>query len=64
MSEFLFEDIVTLEKRAVIRVLQEVDSRDLCMAFKSASDKVKSVIFACCSERVATGIQEEMDCLG
>ena len=61
---FVFEDIVGLDSKAVIRILQEVEGRDIAMSLKVASEEVKSVVFANVSERVATGIQEEMDFLG
>ncbi|MFS8639141.1 MAG: flagellar motor switch protein FliG [Gemmatimonadota bacterium] len=61
---FVFEDIVRLDDRALQRVLQSVDARELALALKAASDEVKSRIRSVMSQRAATALQEEMELLG
>ena len=61
---FVFDDIVLLDDRSVQRLLKEVETKDLSLALKAASDEVKNKIFANVSERVATMIQEEMEYMG
>ena len=61
---FVFEDIILLDNRSIQRVLKEVESKDLAVALKAASDEVKQKIFSNVSERVATMIKEEMEYMG
>ncbi len=61
---FVFEDIVTLDDRAIQLVLREVDSRDLVFALKAVSDEVKGRILKNVSSRAREMILEEMDLLG
>ncbi|UCC43439.1 MAG: flagellar motor switch protein FliG [Candidatus Zixiibacteriota bacterium] len=61
---FVFDDIVLLDDRSVQRLLKEVETKDLSIALKAASDEVKNKIFANVSERVGIMIQEEMEFMG
>ncbi|ADL07857.1 flagellar motor switch protein FliG [Thermosediminibacter oceani] len=61
---FVFEDILTLDNRSIQRILREVDSHDLVLALKGASDEVKNKIFANMSKRQAEMIKEDMQYLG
>ncbi len=61
---FVFDDIVLLDDRSVQRLLKEVETKDLAIALKAASDDVKGKIFANVSERVAVMIREEMEFMG
>ena len=61
---FVFEDILLLDDRSVVRVLREVQTRDLSLALKAASDEVKTKIFKNVSQRVAKMIDEEMEFMG
>ncbi|MDF1543627.1 MAG: flagellar motor switch protein FliG [bacterium] len=61
---FVFDDVVLLDDRSIQRLLKEVETKDLSLALKAASDEVKSKIFANVSERVATMIKEEMEYMG
>ena len=61
---FVFEDIVSLDNRSIQRVLKEVETRDLSIALKAASEEVRSKIFSNVSERVASMIKEEMEYMG
>jgi len=61
---FVFEDIVLLDDRSVQRVLREVESKDLSMAMKVATDEVKDLVFRNMSERAANIIKEELEFMG
>jgi flagellar motor switch protein FliG len=61
---FVFEDIVTLDNRAIQRVIRDVDNEDLLLALKVASEEVKSIIFKNMSKRMAETFNEEMEIMG
>jgi len=61
---FVFEDILTLDNRSIQRTLREVDSRDLTLALKGASEDVKRRIFENMSKRQADMIKEDMKYMG
>ena len=61
---FVFEDIIMLDNRAIQRVLKEVETKDLSIALKAASEEVKQKIFTNVSERVSSMIKEEMEYMG
>ena len=61
---FVFEDIMSLDDRAIQRVLRDVDNNDLATALKGANEEVQSVIFRNMSKRLAAMIQEDMEFMG
>jgi flagellar motor switch protein FliG len=61
---FVFDDLVLLDDRSVQRLLKEVETKDLAISLKAASDEVKNKIFANVSERVALLIKEEIEFMG
>jgi len=61
---FVFDDLILLDDRSVQRLLKEVETKDLAIALKAASEDVKQKIFANVSERVAVMIREEMEYMG
>ncbi len=61
---FVFNDIILLDDRSIQRVLKEVETKDLSIALKAASDEVKGKIFSNVSERVSKMIAEEMEYMG
>lgn len=61
---FVFEDIVTLDNRAIQRVIRECANEDLILALKASSDEVKEIVFRNMSTRMAETIKEEMEFLG
>ena len=61
---FVFEDIVLLDDRSIQRVLREVDTKELSLALKVATDEVKDSIFRNMSERAAGLIKEELEFMG
>jgi flagellar motor switch protein FliG len=61
---FVFEDIVTLDNRAIQRVIREVDNTDLLLALKVSNDEVKEIVFRNMSSRMAEMFKEEMEFMG
>jgi len=57
---FVFEDLKNVEVATLQQVLRDVDMRDLAMALKTASDKLKALILSCISKRAAEGVREEI----
>ncbi|HZO96354.1 MAG TPA: flagellar motor switch protein FliG [Gaiellaceae bacterium] len=58
---FVFEDLLKLDDRTIQLVLKEVDSKDLALALRGASDDVKERILANMSQRAAETLREEME---
>ena len=61
---FVFEDIVTLDDRAVQTVLRNVDAKDLPMALKGVRPEVQRKITDNLSQRAAQNLVEEIELLG
>jgi flagellar motor switch protein FliG len=61
---FTFEDVALLDTNALQKILREVDMRDLAIALKSASDKLKSALLGCISKRAAETVNEEISFMG
>ncbi|QHE52189.1 flagellar motor switch protein FliG [Pontibacillus sp. HMF3514] len=61
---FVFEDIVTLDNRAIQRVIREVENEDLMLSLKVASEEVKEVVFKNMSNRMSETFREEMEFMG
>ncbi|RFU61526.1 flagellar motor switch protein FliG [Peribacillus glennii] len=61
---FVFEDIVTLDGRAIQRVIRDSDNEDLKLALKVASEEVKEIVFKNMSKRMVDTFLEEMEYMG
>ena len=61
---FVFEDIVQLDDRYVQTVLREVDTHDLAMALKGATDLLYRKVEHNISKRAAENLKEEIELLG
>ncbi len=61
---FIFDDLTLLDDRSIQRLLKEVETKDLAISLKAASEEVKTKIFNNVSERVAVMIREEMEFMG
>lgn len=61
---FTFEDVAMLDKASLQKVLREVDMRDLAIALKTASDKLKIAFLSCLSKRAAETVNEEIAFMG
>ncbi|WP_186429932.1 flagellar motor switch protein FliG [Clostridium sp. BSD9I1] len=63
-SMFVFEDIITLDDVSIQRVLREVETKELSLALKGASEEVANAIFKNQSKRAAASLKEDMEFLG
>ena len=61
---FVFEDILKLDDRSIQLVRREVDTRDLAVALKGASEEVKEKIFKNMSKRAAQLLKDELEFMG
>jgi len=61
---FVFEDILLVNDKGIQAVLKEVETDELALALKTASEELKAKIFKNMSERAATLIKEDMEYMG
>jgi len=61
---FVFEDISRLDDKSTQRMITEVETKDLALALKAASDDLKEQIFGSMSQRAVSALQQEMEFLG
>jgi len=61
---FVFENVTLLDDRSIQRVLREVDSKDLGLALKGATEEVRQRIVRNMSERAAKMLLDDMAALG
>ncbi|EKD27764.1 MAG: hypothetical protein ACD_79C00585G0002 [uncultured bacterium] len=61
---FVFDDIIHIEDRSMQKVLKEIDTSELALALKSASEEVQNKVFANISKRAAELIKEEIEYMG
>lgn len=61
---FIFEDIVTLDDRAIQLVIREVDSKDLALALKTVSEEVSSRLYKNMSKRASEMLKEDIEFMG
>ena len=61
---FVFEDVVNLDDRGIQLVIREVDSKDLALALKTASEEVTQRLFGNMSKRAANMLEEDIEFMG
>jgi flagellar motor switch protein FliG len=61
---FVFEDLLSLDDRSVQLVLRNVDSKDLALALKGASEELREKIFRNMSQRAAEALREDLQLMG
>ena len=61
---FSFEDLNRLQAADLQRVLREVDSANLAISMKSASENLRGKFYASISKRAAESLKEEIEMLG
>jgi flagellar motor switch protein FliG len=61
---FVFEDILTLDNRAVQRFLREIDNNQMAIALKGSKEEVQSKIFSNMSKRMQEMIKEDIEFMG
>jgi flagellar motor switch protein FliG len=57
---FTFEDLTSLDRASIQKVLREVEMRDLAVALKTASDELKTLLLSSISKRAAETVNEEI----
>jgi len=61
---FVFEDLTLLDDQAIQLTLRQVETDDLALALKTASDEVEEKILSNMSQRAADMLQEDMEYMG
>ncbi|WP_174735005.1 flagellar motor switch protein FliG [Mesobacillus harenae] len=61
---FVFEDIVTLDNRAIQRVIRDCENEDLMLALKVSSEEVKEIVYKNMSKRMVETFKDEMEFMG
>ncbi|MFE8699073.1 flagellar motor switch protein FliG [Cytobacillus sp. FJAT-54145] len=61
---FVFEDIVTLDSRAIQRIIRDCENEDLMLSLKVSSDEVKEIVFKNMSKRMVETFRDEMEFMG
>ncbi len=61
---FVFEDVKTLDDRAMREILKEISNEDLTMALRGAPQELQDMFFRNMSERAATMIREDLEIMG
>lgn len=61
---FVFEDIVTLDNRAIQRVIRDCENEDLMLSLKVSSDEVKEIVYKNMSKRMVETFKDEMEFMG
>jgi flagellar motor switch protein FliG len=61
---FVFEDIVTLDARAIQRIIREVSNEDLILPLIVSSDDVKDMVYRNMSLRMVESFKEHMEFMG
>lgn len=61
---FVFEDILLVNDKGIQAVLKEVETSELVLALRTATDELKNKILSNMSERAAQMIREEMEYMG
>lgn len=63
-SLFTFEDIISLEKTDVQKVLRDVSNDVLALSLKGANDDIKNFIYENLSNRAVDNLKEELEFMG
>ena len=61
---FVFEDIITLDDRAVQQILRQVDTKNLALALKGVRAEVRTKVMSNLSARAAETLDEDISLLG
>jgi flagellar motor switch protein FliG len=61
---FVFEDILLVNDKGIQTVLKEVETSDLVLALRTATEELKEKIFGNMSDRAVQLIKEEMEYMG
>lgn len=61
---FVFEDLLLVDGKGMQRLLREIESKELALSLKAASDELKAHIRGNMSDRAGGALEEEIEMLG
>ncbi len=61
---FVFEDLVSVDDRAMREILKKVEGQQLTYALKTATDEMKEKIFSNLSQRAGEMLKDDLDTMG
>ncbi|HUA68875.1 MAG TPA: flagellar motor switch protein FliG [Candidatus Saccharimonadales bacterium] len=61
---FTFEDLLVLSPQFIQRIMREIETRDLALALKKASEPLKKLLLSNISRRAAEGVLDEIAAMG
>jgi flagellar motor switch protein FliG len=61
---FVFDDITKIDDRGIQEILKNIDSSELALSLKVATDDLKERIFKNMSERAAKMLREDLEVMG
>lgn len=61
---FIFEDIISLDRGSIQRILRDVNNDDLVLALKGSTEEVSKVIYENMSSRAAEIVKDEIKYMG
>jgi flagellar motor switch protein FliG len=61
---FTFEDLLLIDAKGIQRLLREIDTKELALAMKAASEELKAHIKSQMSERAGSALDEEIELMG
>ena len=61
---FVFEDLILVDDRGFQKLLRKVETAELAIALKAASDEIKDKVFRNMSERAGDMLKEEIEDMG
>jgi flagellar motor switch protein FliG len=61
---FIFEDLINVDDRGMMAILKEVNTDDLKVSLKTATDELKEKIFRNMSQRAVEMLKEDMEIMG
>jgi len=63
-SMFVFEDIPSLDPRQLQMILREIESKDLGVALKGASEQITAAVFENLSENASAALKDDIEAMG
>jgi flagellar motor switch protein FliG len=61
---FTFEDVTTLDKNSIQRILRDISNEDLALALKGASERLTTTIFSNMSSRASEMLKDDIQFMG
>jgi flagellar motor switch protein FliG len=61
---FVFDDLILVDDRGFQKVLRQVETKELAVALKAASEDIRQKVFRNMSQRAAEMLEEEIEAMG